>query len=153
MNKGMKKRLTFIYSVLPLIVLLNNLPPFFEGAWQLIVSALLALTLWALVWMRLYHTRKLRPEFAVLFILPQMLAYIILYAGKEQLALHLTPMVQNMYFLLWIGAIFTGIKSIAAGAWEKPKQGERDTLFIVMTVLIIAWGLISWSSFASLLFF
>ena len=153
MNKGMKKRLTFIYSALPLIVLLNNLPSFFAGCWQLIVSGVLALALWALVWMRLYHTGKLRPEFAVLFILPQMLAYIVLYAGKENLALYLTPTVQNLYFLLWVGAIFTGIKSIAAGAWEKPKQGERDTLFIVMTVLIIAWGLMSWSSFASLLFF
>lgn len=149
----MKKRLTYICSALPLIVLLNNLPPFFSGIWQLIVAGVFALALWILVWMRLYATQRLRPEFAILFILPQMIAYMMMYAGKEVTAPLLTPMVQNLYFLLWIGTIFTGIKSVAAGSWEMPAKGTRDTLYIVMCVLIIVWGLLSWSSFASLLFF
>lgn len=148
----MKKRLTYIFSALPLLVLLNNIPFFFGGIWQIVVAGILALALWGVVWMRLYATRRLRPEFAVLFVLPQTLAYIILFAGKEDTAYLLTPMVQNLYFLLWMGTVFTGIKSVAAGPWEMPAKGNKDTLYIVMTVLIIAWGLLSWSSFASILF-
>lgn len=149
----MRKRLTYIFSALPVLVLLNNLPSFFGGIWQLVVAGVLALALWLMVWMRLYATRRLRPEFAVLLVLPQVIAYIMMYAGKAAVAPLHSPMAQNLYFLLWMGAIFTAIKSVAAGPWETVPKGRHDTLYIVMCILIIAWALLSWSSFASSLFF
>ena len=63
-------RLKFIYIVAPLTVALNALPGFLEGGWRVAAAVLLAVAVWAVVWIRVYSTGKLRPEFAILAVIP-----------------------------------------------------------------------------------
>ncbi len=130
----MKNRFTYICGILPALFLLNNLPFFFHGVWQLVVAGALALAVWVLVWLRLFILNRLRPEFAVLSIVPQIAAYVCLYLGPEATAPYQDNVWQNFYALLWIGTAFTGICSMRAGAWEKAK-GKKDTVFVMMSVL------------------
>lgn len=129
----MRNRFTYICSILPALFLLNNLPGFFSASWSLVVAGVLALAVWVLVWLRLYHTKSLRPEFAVLAVVPQMAAYIALNAGSEAVSAFNSALYHNIYALLWIATAFVGIRSMRAGDWEKPK-GKKDSVYVMMSI-------------------
>lgn len=135
----MRNRFTYICCVLPALFLLNNVPMFFRDIWQLVVALLTALAVWMLVWLRLYHTRKLRPEFAVLTVLPQVVAYSCLYTGLIVRQAEASAIWQNLYALLWIGAAYVAIRSMNAGDWERP-QTKKDSVYIMMAILTIVYS-------------
>lgn len=130
----MRNRFTYICSILPAVFLLNNLPGFFHGYVSLIVAGALALAVWVLVWLRLYSTKSLRPEFAILTIVPQMAVYSLIQGGSDIINCFNTTTYQYIYTFLWIAAAFVGIRSMKAGAWEKPK-GKKDSVYVMMSIL------------------
>lgn len=146
----MRNRFTYICSILPAVFLLNNLPGFFHGYWSLIVAGALALLVWVLVWLRLYSTGSLRPEFAILTIVPQMAVYSLLNAGTEAINYFNTTVYQYIYTLLWIAAAFVGIRSMRAGTWEKPK-GKKDSVYVMMSILTAIYCFFCCASFYALI--
>lgn len=145
----MRNRFTYICSILPAVFLLNNLPGFFHGSWSLVVAGALALAVWVLVWLRLYCTKSLRPEFAILTIVPQMAVYGLINADQEAVNTFNTTAYQYIYTLLWIAAAFVGIRSMKAGAWEKPK-GKKDSVYVMMSILTAAYCFFCCASFYAL---
>lgn len=146
----MRNRFTYICCILPALFLLNNLPRFFHGNWSLFVAGILAVAVWTLVWLRLYCTKSLRPEFAILAIVPQMAVYSLANAGSEAIIYFNTTVYQNIYTLLWIAAAFVGIRSMRAGAWEKPK-GKKDAVYVMMSILTAVYCFYSCASFYALI--
>ena len=74
------KRLNFIYSAVPLFVLLSC-GPLLTGllgttAVMLAVVFLFIVFAWGVVWMRLYTGGRLRPEFGILSVLPHSIYYL-----------------------------------------------------------------------------
>lgn len=142
----MRNRFTYICSILPAVFLLNNLPGFFHGYVSLIVAGALALVVWVLVWLRLYSTGCLRPEFAILTIVPQMAVYSLINAGPDAINHFNSTIYQYIYTLLWIAAAFVGIRSMKAGAWEKPK-GKKDSIYVMMSILTAVYCFFCCASF------
>lgn len=68
-----------------------------------------------------------------------MLGYIGLYAGSESMKTFMTPEWQNMYAILWLGTAFVGIRSMKAGSYEATQQGKKDSVFIMMSILVVAF--------------
>lgn len=135
----MKNRFTYICSILPAVFLLNNIPHYLHGLGQLISAGILALLVWGLVWLRLYHTGRLRPEFSVLTVLPQSIAYVCAYAGMTIPQAEASPLWQNLYALLWIGVAYVGICTMRPGTWEQP-QGKRDSVFVMMWIMTVVYS-------------
>lgn len=148
----MRDRFKYICSILPGIFLLNNLPLLLGDVWQLVAASLLALAVWVLVWLRLFQTRRLRPEFAVLVIAPQLISYIALYAGAEAIAPFSGNAWLNCYALLWIGSAFVAIRSFRPGAWETVRGKHRDSVFIMMAILTVFYSFYSCGAFYKYLF-
>ncbi len=142
----MRNRFTYICSLLPTLFLLNNLPGFFTGGCSLTVAGVLAAAVWVLVWLRLYQTKSLRPEFAILLIVPQMAAYAAIYAGAEAISTFNSALYHNIYTLLWIAAAYVGIRSMRAGSWEKPQVG-KDKVYIMMSFLTALYCFFCCASF------
>lgn len=146
----MRNRFTYICSILPAVFLLNNLPGFFHSHWSLIVAGALALVVWVLVWLRLYSTGSLRPEFAILTIVPQMAVYSLINAGSDAINYFNTTFYQYIYTFLWIAAAFVSIRSMKAGAWEKTK-GKRDSVYVMMSILTAGYCFFCCASFYALI--
>ncbi len=142
----MRNRFTYICCLLPALFLLNNLPGFFTGGLSLAVAGVLAAVVWVSVWLRLYHTKSLRPEFAILLIVPQMAAYAAIFAGTEAISAFNSALYHNIYTLLWIAAAYVGIRSLRAGSWEKP-QGGKDKVYIMMSFLTALYCFFCCASF------
>lgn len=142
----MRNRLTYICCLLASLFLLNNVPGFFTGASALAVAGMLALAVWVTGWLRLYYVKSLRPEFAILLVVPQLAAYAAIFAGEEALTHFNSAFYHNIYALLWIAAAFVGIRTMRAGEWEKPK-GRKDTVYIMMSILTALYSFFCCASF------
>lgn len=150
------KRLTYIYLLIPLYTALS-----FVGAAQrwlgaygaLALGGLLCLAVWAIVWLRLYRAGKIRPEFAVLSVLPT-LSYLILNAvGEEARAALSTPALQNLYFLEWVAAAIVIILSLRRDTCDgEPRKWTQDATLHLTSIFVILYTVWMWSSTAAGLF-
>lgn len=139
-------RLKFIYLAAPLTVALNALPEFLEGVWRITAALILALVLWAVVWMRVYFTGKLRPEYAVLVIVPAVSYHITQSSGDEYVAIFNTPGWQNFNFFLWLAAIVVTIRALLPAAQEFRGRLATDSVFIFMSIITTVYGISCWAT-------
>ncbi|MBQ8480737.1 MAG: hypothetical protein IJ503_10200 [Akkermansia sp.] len=149
------KRLNFIYSAVPLFVLLSCGPLLVgllgASALMLAVVSLLIIIAWGVVWMRLYTGGRLRPEFGILSVLPHSIYYLSVYT---QTKVFTDPTWQNIYGLSWLA--FVGVMLIALRPGRPDENHSRmakDRTFIMMAILTIAYAWSTMASFASQLFY
>ena len=138
-------RLKFIYLAAPLTVALNTLPGMVEGVWRIVAAAVIALVLWAVVWIRIYHNGKLRPEYAVLAVVPAVCFHILQGAGPDYLAIFSTPGWQNFNFFLWLASIFVIIRALQPTTDEYKGRMAADSVLIFMSIVTTAYSLACWA--------
>lgn len=135
-------RRTYIYWAAPLFILLScgpMLESLLGATGALAVAAVAALAAWGVVWLRLYKMERLRPEFAVLSILPQSIYFIERYAGSH--LFENAPAWQNLYALTWLGFIAVAITTVRCGVAEPPALSPaKDPLFLLMIPLICLYA-------------
>lgn len=144
-------RLKYIYWITPLLVLLScgrMLTDILGGGfllWLIVAPALLIT--WGVVWMRLYGMPRMRPEFAILSILPQSIYFICRSSGSE--ALH-QPIWQNFYTLLWIGFAIVMILSMKPGHPTDPQlPASKDRIFVFMAILAALYAFTTMGAYAA----
>lgn len=135
-------RRPYIYLAVPLFVLLSSgscLESVFGSA-VLVVSSMLIIVAWGLVWMRLYR-RNAHPELAVLCILPFAVYFVMHQTGALIFREH--PSWANLYALSWLGFAATAIWSILpdSDSEDKPNSWRRDPVFLLLTPLIILFSI------------
>lgn len=140
------KRLNFIYLAAPLTVALNAIPGMLDGLWRIASAILIAIALWAVVWIRLYHTGKLRPEYAILAVVPATCFHILRACGPEYAATFSTPGWQNFNFFLWLAAIFVTIRALLPTQQEYGGRRATDSVFIFMAIITVVYGISCWAS-------
>lgn len=149
------RRLHFIYCAAPLALALNNVPLLLEGGWRLVAAAALAVGLWAVLWMRLYTNRKLRPEFSLLGVLPQLSFYSLQTLQTQQAEAaqaFQAPFWANLYFFLWCGACLAALSALRPAPEEEALPIKRDPLFLFTAILTIAFCFAAWAGSAPSLF-
>lgn len=149
------QRTTYIYRLVPLMVVLSCgrlIEGLLGSLGALVVGIAVAVATWALVWLRLFGMRRLRPEFAVLAILPQSLYFIAKSIDAETLKPFLAPAWQNMYFITWLVAMGTIIFSLRPGYHDTRRPVAHDPLFIMMAIITIAYGVTTWANYAADIF-
>lgn len=145
------KRLAYILWACPLATALQTVPMLCcHPLYRLLAAMALALGLWAVVWVRLYANRRLRPEFAVLAVLPQLWFYGLGYAGDAAAALT-TPFWQNLYFFAWCATAFVGVRALLLGPSDDKPGGRVDSVLVFMSIITAAFCLSSWLDGASYL--
>lgn len=130
-------RRTYIYMALPLFVILSCgqlLCACLGATGALIVASLVILLAWGVVWVRLYSLR-LRPEFAVLSILPHGIYYAARFTGTQLFATH--PALQNLYALTWLGFVGVGL----AGMRDTARPASKDPVFLLMVPLVLLYSI------------
>ncbi len=140
------KRLHFIYAAAPLTVALNAVPGMLGGIWRMVVAGILAVLLWAVVWLRVYTNKRLRPEFAVLAIIPALAYHILAAAGPQYAATFSTPGWQNFNFFLWLAGIFVTIRALLPTPQEFKGRLVTDSVYIFMTIITVVYGLSCWAT-------
>ncbi len=140
------KRLHFIYFAAPLTVALNTLPGMLEGTWRIVLASVLSMVLWGVVWMRLFTNKKLRPEFAVISVIPAACHYILSQAAPEYQAVFNSTGWQNFNFFLWIAAIAVMIRALLPTPQEYQGRLATDSVFIFMSLITTAYGLSCWAN-------
>lgn len=145
------KRLTYIWWSCPLALALNTLPLLLPGMWSLVLASLAALALWAVVWLRLYANRRLRPEFAVLAVLPQMVQHGFAFAGGLPPELN-TLLWQNLFFASWCAVAWVNIRALLLGPGEERAAGRHDAVLIFMSIITLCFCFSSWVNAAPRLF-
>lgn len=138
------KRLSYIYSASLLTVALNTLPGMLEGTSRIVAASVLAIGLWAVTWLRVYTNKKLRPEFAILSILPALSFHIFSGAGREYLALFASPGWQNFNFFLWLASAWVIIRALLPTPEEYRGRMAKDSVFIFMTIITIVYTTSCW---------
>lgn len=149
------QRVAYIYRIVPLMVALSCgklLEGLLGGTGALIVGMAIVLAAWGVVWFRLYGMRRLRPEFAVLTILPHAVYFILKACSADVLAAFSTPAWQNMYFVAWLVAMGTLVFSLRPGYHDDRRRVKQDSMFIMMTILTIVYGVTTWANYAGDLF-
>ena len=150
-------RRTYIYLMVPAVMLLNAGPTissFCGASAALIIGAVLALALWTLVWLRLYGMggRALRPEFAILAVVPQVVFYVLNSLGPEYAEPYLGAPYQTFYLLLWLAGLWVCLASLAPAPKEEPQPLGRDAVRLVVSAFLIFFALSGWSYCTALLF-
>lgn len=145
------KRLTYIWWSCPLALALNTLPLLLHGVWALVLASLAALALWAVVWLRLYANHRLRPEFAVLAVLPQMVQHGFAFAGGLPQEFD-TLLWQNLYFVSWCAVAWVNIRALLLGPGEERAPGRHDAVLIFMSIITLCYCFSSWVQAAPRLF-
>lgn len=140
------KRLNFIYLAAPLTVALNTIPGMIDGVGRMLAAVTIAAVLWGVMWIRLYHNRKLRPEFAVLAILPATAYHILETAGEEYAGTFNTPGWQNLNFFLWLAAIVVMIRALLPTPQEYKGRLATDSVLIFMSIITTVYGIACWAS-------
>lgn len=140
------KRLNYIYCAAPLTVALNAVPPMLEGLARAAVAVILAVALWSVTWFRVYFNKRLRPEFAIMIMVPALSYNIIQAAGPEYITTFSTPAFQNFNFFLWLAATWVYIRALLPTAQEYSGSRARDSVFIFMTIITIIYNLSSWAA-------
>lgn len=149
------QRTAYIYRMVPLMVLLSCgrlMEGLLGNVGALVAGMIVVIATWAIVWLRLYGMRRLRPEFAVLTILPQAIYFILKACDSAVIAPYMTPTWQNLYFVTWLAAMGTIIFSLRPGYHDNRRSVSRDPLFIMMTIITIAYGVTTWANYAADLF-
>lgn len=150
------KRQSYIYTAIPLFVLLSCgslMQGLFGASGALIAASIVILVTWSVVWMRLFGMRRVRPEFAVLTVLPQAIYFILKAAGSEVTATFAAPAWQNMYFLTWLAAVAVIILSLRPGHRDDTHRPmSQDPVFILTTILTCVYGFSTWAGYAADLF-
>lgn len=147
----MNRRL-YIYLAVPIFVLLgcgSFLESLFGNA-VLVISSLLVVVAWGLVWMRLYR-RNAHPELAVLTVLPYAAYYIVHATGSPVFSIY--PAWANLYALSWFGFAAVAIWSVLPDSSNKgePSSWRRDPVFLLLLPLIILFSLSSFTNYYSAL--
>lgn len=146
-------RLTYIYWVLPLFVLLScghTLVGLMGAGWALAVAIPLIMLAWGVVWMRLYSTRLLRPEAAALSVLPHSIYFMAEYSGTSFFT---APAAQNLYALSWLAFAVVIIMSMRLAKTDgKRLRPSKDAVFILMSLVTIAYSFGTMASYALSLF-
>ena len=126
-------RRTYIYIVTPLVVFLNCgelLVSRLGATLALVVAGVAMVVVWGAVWARLCR-QKLRPEFAVMSILPQAIFYA---AQCTQTAIFSeTPFWGTLYALLWLGCLSVLIVTVLPDT--KTVSPWRDVIFLLLIPL------------------
>lgn len=140
------KRLHYIYCAAPLTVALNAIPVMLDGMWRVVVAVVLALALWTVTWFRVYVNKKIRPEFAIMVIVPALSFHVIQSSGTEYAEAFRTPVLQNFNFFLWLAAMWVTIRALMPTSLEYTGRVARDSVFIFMTIITVVYHLSSWAS-------
>ena len=140
------KRLSFIYWAAPLTVALNALPGMLDGVWRIVLASVLALALWTVLWFRIYTNKKLKPEFAIMGMLPALCFHILQAAGPEYAATFKSPGWQNFNFMLWAAAAFVFIRALLPTSSEYKGRLIQDAVFVFMSIITIAYNFSCWAT-------
>ena len=140
------KRLSYIYCAAPLMVALNTLPGMLDGTWRIAAALVLAVGLWSVTWLRVYANKKLRPEFAILVMLPGLCYHAIQAAGSEYIQAFSSPGFQNLNFFLWVAATIVTLRALLPTLQEYSGPRSRDSVFIFMTIITIVYNFSSWAA-------
>lgn len=148
------KRLTYIFWLAPLLVLLSCGQLIFSllgnTILMLIVVSLLIIITWGVVWMRLYTAGRLRPEFAILSILPHSVYY---YASYYQSKLFQEMAWQNVYGFIWLAFLIIIVISLRPGKLDgKRIKVAKDSTFILTSILTLLYTVSTFNGFAAKLF-
>ena len=148
------KRLNYIYAAIPLFVLLSCGPLITgllgTGGLMLAVVSLILIVTWGVVWMRLYTGGRMRPEFAILSILPHSIYYLSLFFDTN---LFTDASWQNVYAFTWMGFLAVMLISLRPGrADDNHERVARDRTFIFIAILTLFYAWSTFSSFAVQLF-
>lgn len=149
------KRLSFIYWGVPLFVLLSCgsllTGLLGTGAAMLAVVFTLIIVVWGVVWMRLYTGGRLRPEFAILTVLPHSAYYLATYFDSRVFT---DPAWQNMFGLSWLAFVAVILISLRPGKPDgKRVSMSKDRTFILMAILTVAYAWSTMAGFANQLFY
>lgn len=144
-------RLKYIYWITPLLVLLScgrMLTGLLGTGWLMaLVLAPFILLTWGIVWIRLFGMNNMRPEFAILAILPQSIYFIEKTAGSQ--LLH-QPSWQNLYLISWLAFTAIIILSMRPGhKTDTPLPVSRDHIFIMMTLLTLVYSFTTMGAYAA----
>lgn len=144
-------RLKYIYWITPLFILLScgrMLTGVLGTGWlmALVLLPFILLT-WGIVWMRLYGMNKLRPEFAILSILPQSVYFVA--KGTGTTILHQAEW-QNLYAMSWIAFAVIIILSLRPGDKSDTKTTlSKDHIFIMMSILTVVYAFTTMGAYAA----
>ncbi len=149
------KRTNYIYWGVPLFVLLScgSLLTGLLGTGLLMLGVVFTLIVitWGVVWMRLYTGGRLRPEFAILTVLPHSMYYLATYFGSK---IFTDASWQNVYGFSWLAFIGVILISLRPGKVdEKRERVKKDSIFILMAILTIAYAWSTMAAFANQLFY
>lgn len=145
------KRLTYIYWSVPAACALSLLRGFISGTAHVSlfwVSLVPALVLWGATWLRLQKNRAMRPEFSALAVLPHLVFFGVLASGEalqQEIQANIWLIV---YTLMWLGAALSMIMALCLSGDEKKEQsaqGGRDGVFIMMSILTLAYCWYNWT--------
>lgn len=145
------ERRTYIYWALPLFVFLSCgqlLCDTLGTPGALIVAGLAILVAWGVVWMRLYGMLSaVRPEFAVLSVLPHGIYFVSRYFGTQVFSQ--SPAWQNLYALTWLGFAGVGIASVRSGAKDNAamRQSKKDPAFFLLTLMILFYSIVTFTQY------
>ncbi|MBR5887388.1 MAG: hypothetical protein IKZ07_04170 [Akkermansia sp.] len=149
------KRTDYIYWGVPLFVLLScgSLLTGLLGTGLLMLGVVFTLIViaWGVVWMRLYSGGRLRPEFAILTVLPHSAYYLATYFDSKVFT---DASWQNVYGFSWLAFVGVILISLRPGkADEKRERVKKDSIFILMAILTIAYAWSTMAAFANQLFY
>ncbi len=149
------KRLNYIYWCVPLFVLLScgSLLTGVLGTGLLMLAVVFALILviWGVVWIRLYMGGRLRPEFAILTVLPHSAYYLATYFRSS---LFTDINWQNAYGLSWLAFVAVMFISLRPDkSDEKRERMSKDRTFILMSILTVVYAWSTMAAFANQLFY
>ncbi|MBR3694956.1 MAG: hypothetical protein IKL98_01815 [Akkermansia sp.] len=144
-------RLKYIYWLTPLMILLScgRMLTGMLGTGGLMAAVIVPVILltWGIVWLRLFSTAVLRPEFAILTILPQSTYFAVKATGTE--LLH-QPIWQNIYLISWVAFAVVIILSL------KPKHKQdknlplsKDIIFGMMCILTVVYAFTTMGAYAA----
>jgi hypothetical protein len=117
-----------------------------DSVWRVAVAIALALALWSVTWFRVYANKKLRPEFAILVILPALSFHVVQSSGPDYVEAFSTPALQNFNFFLWLAAMWVTIRALMPTPQEYIGRVARDSVFIFMTIITVVYHFSSWAS-------
>lgn len=134
------ERKTYIYWAIPSFTLLSCVPSLFSGLLPslaaIIISALVVLLCWSITWLRFYQSKALRPEFAILSILPMLIYILTRTTAAESFEYFISPTWQNAYFFIWLASGIVLFYSFAPSLEERGSlKGARDSVRSIMTLV------------------
>ncbi len=145
------KRLTYIYWGVPAACALSLLRGYVSGTAHVSlfwVSLLPALVLWGATWLRLQENRAMRPEFSALAVLPHLVFFGAMAAGEDLLSQVQANIWMIVYTLMWLGSALGMVMALCPSADEKKAKaakGGRDAVFIMMSILTLAYCWYNWT--------